>query len=338
MSFESKPASRGSVKPLIGLYSESGGGKSMSALLLARGLVGPNGNIQQIDTEAGRGELYSDVIPGGYNSIRMSEPFSPARYIEAVRYAEGRKADVIVIDQISNAWEGIGGVLDMAVQNEEAGRKGLSVWKAPKMEHAKMMVRLLQSPCPIIVCLRAKHKSRQVKQNGKTEIVKDDFTTPIQADDFIYEMTAHGELLSDHTLRLTKCSHPSLGACFPKQGMITIQHGESLAHWCANPGGNGSSVKPPTAGGSPTHQTASRHLKPSGEQPKQQATEKTRAWMLEELIRIFPEDVLGAYAIDKALILPVGESLRDWPLEKVATSRVELVDLTTDINKWKGGQ
>jgi len=242
MAFESKPASRTAVKPLIGIYSESGGGKSMSALLLARGLVGPTGNIQQIDTEAGRGELYSDVIPGGYSTIRMTEPFSPDRYIEAVRFAEEQKADVIVIDQISNEWEGIAGVLDQAMQNEEAGKKGLSVWKAPKMLHAKMMVRLLQSPCPIITCLRAKFKSRQVKQNGKTEIVKDEMLTAIQDESFIYEMTVHGYVTQDHAFHPTKISHPALGACFPNGQPITIAHGEALARWCAAPGT--SPVKP----------------------------------------------------------------------------------------------
>lgn len=237
-AFESKKASRGGVKPLIGFYSESGAGKSYGALLVARGMVGPNGRIEQIDTEAGRGELYSDIIPGGYNTIRMSEPFSPSRYVEAVRFAEKEGADVIVIDQISNEWEGIGGVLDLAGQNEEAGKKGLAVWKSPKMEHARMMVRLLQSPCPIIVCLRAKYKSRQVKQNGKTEIVKDDHLTPIQADDFVFEMTTHAQINMDHSIVLTKCSHPALRGCFPADGKepLSLATGEAIANWAANPG------------------------------------------------------------------------------------------------------
>lgn len=236
--FESKKASRGGVKPLIGFFSESGGGKTYTALLVARGLVGPTGNIQQIDTEAGRGELYSDIIPGGYNTIRMSEPFAPSRYVEAVRFAEQQGADVIVIDQISNAWEGIGGVLDLAGQNEESGKKGLAVWKTPKMEHAKMMVRLLQSPCPIIVCLRAKYKSRQVKQNGKTEIVKDDYLTPIQADDFVFEMTTHAQLNLNHSIIVTKISHPGLRDCFPADNTepLSLATGEAIARWAANPG------------------------------------------------------------------------------------------------------
>jgi hypothetical protein len=242
LSFQSKPASRGNVKPLIAIHSESGGGKSLSALYLARGIVGPKGNIQVLDTEQGRGELYSDVLPGGYNVIPFPDPFSPARYIEAITYAEGLGAEIIVVDQGSSEWEGPGGVLDMAGENEAKGNKGLSVWKAPKMEHAKFIQKLQRSRCPIIVCLRSKYKSRQVKQNGRTEIVRDEFLTPIQDESFIFESTVHGYCTQDHAFHPTKISHPSLGRCLPNGEPITIKHGESIAKWCAAPGGKSSGM------------------------------------------------------------------------------------------------
>lgn len=243
--FAIKPATRQGIKPLVGFYSESGNGKTYSSLLLARGLVGPTGKIVMIDTESGRGSLYADVLPGGYDVIQMTEPFSPARYLSAIQAVENSDAGVLIIDSASHEWEGLGGVLDMAVAEEERGMKGLGVWKKPKMEHAKMMLKLLQTRLPVIVCLRAKHKSRQAKnERGKTEIVKDDFTTPIQADDFIYEMTLHGEIMPDHSLRITKYSHPTLKDCFPTQGPITVAHGEALARWCQ---AAGSPAPKPTA-------------------------------------------------------------------------------------------
>lgn len=235
---EIKTATRQGVKPLIGLFSESGCGKTMSSLLLARGFVGAKGKIVMLDTESGRGSLYADVIPGGYDVIEMREPFSPARYIEAVQTVEKSGAGILVIDSASHEWEGIGGVLDMAMENESrSGKPGLHNWKQPKMEHAKFMLKMLQSSLPIIVCLRAKFKTRQGKdERGKTVIIKDDHTTPIQADDFIFEMTAHGEIMQDHSLRLTKCSHPALRDCFPSAKPITSQHGEMLAAWCNSAG------------------------------------------------------------------------------------------------------
>jgi hypothetical protein len=85
--------------------------------------------------------------------------------------------------------------------------------------------------------LRAKYKTRQAKENGKTVIVKDDHTSPIQAEDFIFEATCHGEIMPDHKFRLTKWSHPGLKDCFPKDGPITIQTGELIAQWCKTPTG-----------------------------------------------------------------------------------------------------
>ena len=231
-------ATRQGVRPLIAFYSESGCGKTYSALLLARGFVGPQGKIGMIDSESGRGSLYADVIPGGYDVLQITEPFSPQRYIQAIQIVEKSGAAIGIIDSASHSWEGIGGVLDMAAINEEKSGKSLNVWRVPKLEHAKLMLKLLQSPLPWIICLRAKYKTRQGKNaQGKTEIVKDDHTTPIQSEEFIYEMTAHAEVMPDHSLRLTKWSHPSLKSCFPDLKPVTIEHGALVRQWCDSPGG-----------------------------------------------------------------------------------------------------
>ena len=242
MSFQIKPATRTGVKPLIVLYSESGCGKTYSALLLARGISGPGGKIVMGDSESGRGSLYADIPEiGGYQTFDLAAPFSPARYVEAVDAIEQAGAAIGILDSGSHEWEGIGGVLDMAGEIEEkSGKTGLHCWKAPKFEHAKFVQRLLRTKIPFIVCLRAKYKSRQKKDDrGKTVIIKDETTSPIQAEDFIFEATCHAEILPNHSIILTKCSHPSLRNCFPadRSEPIGIKHGEALAKWCASPGG-----------------------------------------------------------------------------------------------------
>lgn len=243
-----KKASRQGVRPLIGLYSESGCGKTYSSLLLARGFVGPTGKIVMIDTESGRGELYADVLPGGYEVLTLRDPFTPARYIEAIQAVERSGATIGIIDSASHEWEGIGGVLDMAAEAEHrSGKPGLHNWRAPKLEHNKFLMQMLRSSIPWIVCLRAKFKTRQGKgKDNRTEIVRDDHTTPIQAEDFIFEMTVHGEIMPNHAFRLTKCSHPDLEQVMPNNSPIKTDHGERLAKWCASPGtknGNGATDK-----------------------------------------------------------------------------------------------
>ncbi len=255
--FTIKPARREAVKPLIGLYGESGCGKTYSALLLARGFVGPAGKILLLDTESGRGSLYADVLPGGYEVMQIDAPFSPGRCVAAMQAAEQSGATIAICDSFSHFWQGIGGVLDMAAQNEESsGKAGLHNWKQPKMEHAKLVLKLLQSKIPWIVCLRAHFKTRQGKdEKGRTAIIKDDLPSPIQAEDFLFELTAHALLFPDHATSLTKCSHPDLRKCFPadKTTPITIEHGQALARWCGGAGvsspSNPSSGAPATAPG-----------------------------------------------------------------------------------------
>lgn len=237
--FEIKSATRRGISPLIVAYSESGCGKTYSSLLLARGLAGPTGKIVVADSESGRASLYADVLPGGFETFALDVPFSPARYVEAIDAIENSGAAVGMIDSGSHEWENVGGVLDMAAEVEQrSGKTGLHCWKTPKFEHAKFVQRLLRTKIPFIVCLRAKYKSRQTKENGKTVILKDDKTSPIQADDFIFEATCHFEILQNHSIILTKCSHPSLRDCFPKDQTtpISIEHGQKLAAWCASAG------------------------------------------------------------------------------------------------------
>jgi len=61
MTISFRPAIKSSAKLLVGIYSESGCGKTYSALLLARGFVGDNGKIAMIETESGRGEAYESI-------------------------------------------------------------------------------------------------------------------------------------------------------------------------------------------------------------------------------------------------------------------------------------
>ncbi len=233
-----KRAVRTTVRPLVCIYGESGTGKTYSALLLARGFVGPTGQIILGDTESGRGSLYADVIPGSYDTVDLQPPFSPVRLIEFIELVE-KHASIGIVDSGSHFWEGPGGVCDMADQIEQrSGKPGLHCWREPKTQHQMMIGRFLRSSIPWIICLRAKHKSRQVKnplKGNKTEIVKDEYSSPIQSEDFIYETTIHGETMPDHKFHRTKEAHPELCKCFPADGPIEIKHGELLAQWCKGP-------------------------------------------------------------------------------------------------------
>jgi hypothetical protein len=62
---------------LISMEATSGRGKTLSALLLGRGLVGPEGKLGLLDTETGRGKIYAESIPGGYQYGELTPPLQP---------------------------------------------------------------------------------------------------------------------------------------------------------------------------------------------------------------------------------------------------------------------
>ncbi len=111
-----RKAERKQAKLRLALVGPAGSGKTFSALRIATGLVQTqNGNepgrIAMIDTERGSGELYSDRFE--YDIARLDPPFEPKRYIDLIRAAEGAGYAVLIIDSLSHAWAGSGGLLDI---------------------------------------------------------------------------------------------------------------------------------------------------------------------------------------------------------------------------------
>lgn len=235
MSYQLRPAIKSSAKLLLGIYSESGRGKTFSSLLVARGFVGPQGTIAMLETESGRGEIYVDVIPGGYQVVSIAGDFSPTQYGEAITAAEQAKVGALIIDSASHEWESIGGVLDMAAKNQADGKKGPLVWQRPKMEHAKHFVlRLMASPIPlIIVNMRAKYPMKEVVQGNKKEWARSESLEPKQSDDILFEMLIHGWIDEQHKFHVTKYPKaiPALRDVVKDGEPLSIETGQRLAEW-----------------------------------------------------------------------------------------------------------
>lgn len=216
---------------LTSIAGPSGSGKTYSAILYARGLVGPEGKIGFIDTENKRSRFYADV-GGGFDVIDLDPPFTSARYVEAINAFQDAGYTAIIIDSVSHEWEGTGGVLEQAEAIEEqTKRAGLHCWKKPKGAHKRLMNELLQTKAHLIFCCRVKEKVVQVKgEKGKTEIVNQGFVV-VQEKSFIYEMTVSMMLEEGtHIPTLQKCPDDLVNA-FSQAGPLTIAHGNSVRGW-----------------------------------------------------------------------------------------------------------
>lgn len=231
-----RPARRSEAKPLIGLYAESGAGKTYSALQLARGFVGPSGRIGMIETEAGRGEAHVDSVPGGFEVISLRDDFAPRRFNDAITMAEQSGWDALIIDSASHEWEGVGGVLHMAAMNQEAGKKSMLVWQVPKIEHQRYFIgRLLQTSIKIvIVCMRAKYPMIEgLNDKGKKDFVRSTVLEPKQSEDILYELFVHGWIDHEHKFHGTKYTRPELAGIIKTGEMISVATGQALARWAA---------------------------------------------------------------------------------------------------------
>jgi hypothetical protein len=193
MTFQFAPAKRENVSILVGLAGASGSGKTYSALRLAKGLS-QAGKIAFIDTEARRGLHYAEEFQ--FIHADMRPPFTPARFIEAIRAAEAAGAEVVIIDSFSHEYDGEGGIMDWADNLASSGVKSPGNWKEPKLAHKKMMNALLQCHASIIFCLRADEKIEILRENGKT-VVRPLGWMPICEKRFLYEMTASFTLTPD---------------------------------------------------------------------------------------------------------------------------------------------
>ncbi len=79
MALELRKVQKSKSKLRIGLAGTSGSGKTYSALLLAKGLVGDWNKVAVIDTENGSADLYEHL--GGYHVITLQSPFIPIRVL-----------------------------------------------------------------------------------------------------------------------------------------------------------------------------------------------------------------------------------------------------------------
>jgi hypothetical protein len=256
MTYNFRPAATTEAKPLVGLYAESGTGKTKSALLLAKGFAGDMTKVGMIETESGRGEAYArDPVVGGYQVLPLREDFSPKAYGAAIAAAEKAGLHVLIIDSASHEWEGVGGVLDMAAKNQANDKKGPLVWQQPKIDHKRQfMLRLMQTPIPlVIVCMRAKYPMYQVKPEhvkeweaaGKPgtppkpgEWARSWKLEPIQADDILYEMFVHGWIDHAHRFHVTKYTVDELRDVFVEGEPISTETGKRLILWASDRAGD----------------------------------------------------------------------------------------------------
>jgi hypothetical protein len=225
---ELKKAERQKVKLRIGLSAVSGGGKTYSALLLAKGMVGDWSKIAVIDTENGSASLYAHL--GEFLTLQLSAPYSPENYIKAIKVCENAGMEAIIIDSISHEWEGEGGILWLA---DEAGGGFSDAWKKLTPRHELFKQAIIHSKAHVITTVRRKTEyAMQEAQNKAGKTVQKPVKVGLKEvtkEGYEYELTINLNLDLKHKATCSKDRTGMFMGCDPFT--ITEATGEKIRAW-----------------------------------------------------------------------------------------------------------
>jgi hypothetical protein len=171
-NYAAKPAVRADEPLLIGMVGPPGGGKTFSALRLAKGMKAlRGGDIIVIDTEGGRARKYADQFE--FLHVDFEPPHQPHAFLDAIQAQLARKPACIVVDSMSDEHEGHGGYLEWHDEMvPKMGGNEWAAWAKPKASRKRLINGLLHIRVPLIFTFRAREKTKQQDgRNGKKEVV-----------------------------------------------------------------------------------------------------------------------------------------------------------------------
>lgn len=219
MSFQFKKATKQQARLRLALVGPSGSGKTYSALAIGKHL---GNRVAVIDTERGSASKYADIFD--FDALELAT-FSPLTYVEAIHAAEQAGYDVLIIDSLSHAWMGKEGALE---QVDKAARRyqnnSYAGWRDVTPMHNALIDAMLQSPCHIIVTMRAKtdYVLEKDERTGKT-IPRKIGLAPVQRDGMEYEFDVVADMDQDNNMIVSKSRCPAMS------GQVINKPGEQVA-------------------------------------------------------------------------------------------------------------
>lgn len=214
-------ASKKRAKIKMALQGPSGSGKTYSALLIAYGLTNDWSSIAVIDTENHSANLYSHL--GKYNVLNIGAPFTPEKYIQAIKLCESAGMKTIIIDSITHEWESI-----LDIHANMAGNS-FTNWSKLTPLHNNFVQTILQSPLHIIATIRTKQDYILQEKNGK-QVPEKVGLKAISREGMDYEFTIVLDIDIKHHATASK-DRTQLFIDKP-EFTITSDTGKRILQWC----------------------------------------------------------------------------------------------------------
>lgn len=222
-------AERKQAKIKMSLMGPAGSGKTYSSLIIAFGMINNWSKIAVIDTERGSANLYSHL--GSYYVLELDEPFTPERFIEAIKLCEQSNIEIIIIDGISPEWNGKNGILEIHEKTTSSMKvpNSFTAWASVTPRHQAFIDAILQSKCHVITTLRTKTEYVLSERNGKNVPQKVGMAA-IQRDGYEYEVSISLDIDDEHMAMSSK----DRTGLFSEKGKfkITQETGKLIRDWC----------------------------------------------------------------------------------------------------------
>ncbi|MEZ4801510.1 MAG: AAA family ATPase [Gelidibacter sp.] len=222
---ELRPSERKKAKIKMALQGSAGAGKSLSALLLAKGLTNDQlHKVAVIDTENGSSDLYAHI--GNYNVLNLQPPYTPEKYCEAIDICIAANMEVIIVDSISQCWD------ELIDFHSRLPGNSFTNWNKVTPRHKAFVDKILQSPAHFIATMRTKQDYVLNQKDGKYVPEKVGLKA-VQRDGVEYEFTLVFDIDSKHFAIASK-DRTNLFNGKP-EFMISASTGKKILDWCNAP-------------------------------------------------------------------------------------------------------
>jgi len=198
-----KAAERKQAKLKLLISGPSGSGKTYTSLLIAKAF---GKKIAFLDTENGSASLYSGNkgIPA-FDVIDVAAPYTINKYTDAINAAVAEKYDVLILDSLTHAWAGKGGLLEQKEAIDKAGRgNSYTNWATISKQDEAFRAGILAAPIHMICAVRSKQDYMLVDDGKGKQVPKKVGLAPIQREGMEYEFTVVFDLAMNHVAEVSK--------------------------------------------------------------------------------------------------------------------------------------
>ena len=220
MALEIKRAERSQKKAKIALIGVSGGGKTYTALMLAKGLKGKDDKILLLDSERGSATLYSDLVEFDHANLTDTRAET---YISAMIEAHRLGYTILIVDSVSHAWESLLEAHEAEVTRAMASGKRradrFTAWRAITPLYNKLINAIVKYPGHCIITMRAKSEYVIEEVDGGKHKPTKVGLAAIMRPGSEYEFDVVGLIDLEHNLVIEKTRFSFLAdQVFPKAG------------------------------------------------------------------------------------------------------------------------